>query len=178
MTGVGQGYTQVYTGGGKGKTTASLGLALRAVGSGLKVLMIQFLKGEGEETGERRAAARLAPDLQMRQRGPDRFLEPGNMPPEEKERAAAALAEAAEELASGRWDVVILDEANTAAHFGLFPQDDLLDIIRNKPAGVELVLTGRYASEQIKAAADLVTEMMEVKHYYNAGVAARRGIEK
>jgi cob(I)alamin adenosyltransferase len=178
MTDIGRGYIHVYTGNGKGKTTSSLGLALRAVGRGLKVLVIQFLKGEGEDTGERLAAARLAPEMEMRQRGPDFFLEPGNIPDEEMKRAAAALAEAKSELVSGKWDLVVLDEANTAAHFGLFPEEDLFALMDSKPDGVELVLTGRYASEKLIGKADLITEMREIKHYYNDGVPARRGIEK
>ena len=172
-----KGYIHVYTGDGKGKTTAALGLALRAVGRGLRVLVIQFLKGEGSKTGERNAAGRLAPDLEIRPRGPEGFLDPDELPPEEIRRAKDALGEAAREMAGGGWDLVVLDEVNTAVHIGLIQAREVLDVVAGRPVGVELVLTGRYAPHALIEVADLVTEMKEIKHYYRAGVGARKGIE-
>jgi len=175
---IGSGYIHVYTGNGKGKTTAALGLALRAVGSGLKVLIIQFLKGEGSYTGERETALRLAPELEIRARGDEGFVESADPSPRDGELAREALDEALQEISGGRWDLVILDEINVAVHFGLIAVQDILELLDSKPDGVEIVLTGRYAPVELIERADLVTEMREVKHYYKAGVPARRGIEK
>lgn len=176
-TTVGRGYVQVYTGSGKGKTTAALGLAMRAVGSGLKVLVVQFLKG-ADASGEASAAGRLAPDFEIRSLGRDNVVAPSEITAEDGARSMDAFAEAAREIRSCEWDVIILDEINTACSLGLIPVDDVLGLIRDKPEGLELVLTGRGAAEEVMAAADLVTEMKEIKHYYRQGVAARKGIEK
>jgi len=175
---IGKGYVHIYTGNGKGKTTAALGLAFRAVGNGLKVLMFQFLKGEGEYTGEREAAIRLAPDLEIRARGGEGFVDPTDPSPMARSLAREALDEARHEIQSDRWDLVILDEINVAVHFGLVPVRDVHAILEAKPAGVEVILTGRLAHQELIDRADLVTEMIEVKHYFRAGVAARKGIEK
>ncbi|MBJ6726785.1 cob(I)yrinic acid a,c-diamide adenosyltransferase [Geomesophilobacter sediminis] len=172
-----QGLIQVYTGNGKGKTTASLGLAFRAVGRGLKVCMIQFMKGGGPY-GEQMAAERLAPLLTIVQTGRPGWVNKDNPHEKDKELAREALALAREKLTSGEYDLVILDEANGAVSMGLLPVEDLLSLMQEKPARVELVLTGRNAHEKVIEAADLVTEMREVKHYYKAGVPARVGIEK
>jgi cob(I)alamin adenosyltransferase len=168
-----RGYVQVYTGDGKGKTTAAFGLALRAVGAGLRVFIAQFVKGM--EYSELRALERFG-EIEVRRYGRDCFI---RREPEAEDIAAAqaGLAEARAELASGRWDVVILDEANIATYFELFPVEDLLAVIAEKPQDVELVITGRRADERVIDAADLVTEMREVKHYYEQGVPCRRGIE-
>lgn len=168
-----RGYVQVYTGDGKGKTTAALGLALRAAGAGLRVFIGQFVKGM--EYSELRALERFE-EIEVRRYGRDCFIhrEPEA---EDIEAACAGLAEAREELASGRWDVVILDEANIATHFKLFAVDELLAVIAEKPEGVELIITGRRADPRVIDAADLVTEMREVKHYYTKGVPCRKGIE-
>jgi cob(I)alamin adenosyltransferase len=174
---VGPGYVHVYTGGGKGKTTASLGLALRAVGNGLKVLVIQFLKGP-EMTGERKISARLAPELEIRSRGREGVFHPGDLTDEDREVAIQTLAEASRELKNGGWDLVILDEINTACTLGLVPVTRVVEIMDAKPDGVELVLTGRGAPGEVIEKADLVTEMREIKHYFRQGVAARKGIEK
>lgn len=175
---IGKGYVHIYTGNGKGKTTAALGLAFRAVGNGMKVLMFQFLKGEDEYTGEREAANRLAPDLEIRARGGEGFVDPTDPPPMAGSMACEALDEARHEIQSGRWDLVILDEINMAVHFGLVPIQSVQGLLDSRPAGVEVVLTGRQAPRGLIDRADLVTEMREVKHYYHSGVPARRGIEK
>jgi cob(I)alamin adenosyltransferase len=175
---IGRGYVHIYTGNGKGKTTAALGLAFRAVGNGLKVLMFQFLKGEGEYTGEREAAIRLAPDLEIRARGGEGFVDPTDPSPMARSLAQEAIAEARREIQSGHWDLVILDEINVAVHLGLIPVQIVQDLLDARPEGVEIVLTGRQAPQELINRADLVTEMIEVKHYYNAGVPARKGIEK
>jgi cob(I)alamin adenosyltransferase len=172
-----QGYIQVYTGDCKGKTTAALGLAFRAVGRGLKVCMIQFMKGGGPY-GEHLAAKRLAPDLVIIPTGRAGWVNRENPDPEDIRLAQEALAQARSAVTGGVYDLVILDEVNGAIGFGLLSVGEVLDILRDKPLQVELVLTGRSAPPEIIAAADLVTEMREVKHYYKAGVPARVGIEK
>lgn len=168
-----RGYVQVYTGDGKGKTTAALGLALRAAGAGLRIFIGQFVKGM--EYSELRALERFD-EIEVRRYGRDCFIdrepEPGDI-----EAARAGLEDAREELVSGRWDIVILDEANIATYFKLFPVEDLLALIEQKPADVELVITGRRADPRVIEAADLVTEMREVKHYYQQGVPCRKGVE-
>jgi cob(I)alamin adenosyltransferase len=177
MSDLGPGYTHVYTGNGKGKTTASLGLALRAVGNGLKVLIIQFLKGP-ETSGEAIAVKRLAPDLEIRSRGREGVLAPSEITDADRTSAMEAVRETSREMTTRRWDVVILDEVNTACALDLVPLDSVLELIEAKPEGMELVLTGRGAPVEMIEKADLVTEMRDIKHYYKEGVAARRGIEK
>ena len=177
MNDLGRGYTQVYTGDGKGKTTASLGLALRAVGNGLRVLVLQFLKGN-EMTGERKAAKALAPDLEIRPLGRDGLLRPDDITDEDRALAMEALVEGCREITSQKWDVVVLDEINTACALGLIPVPRVVELIDGKPDGLELVLTGRRAPKEVIEKADLVTEMREVKHYFQQGVKARKGIEK
>jgi len=167
-------YLQVYTGDGKGKTTAALGLALRAAGAGLRVFIAQFAKGM--PYSELVSLERLADRVTVRQYGRRCFIR-GSPTPEDVAAARDGLAEAREVVASGRWDVVILDEANIATHFGLFSVDDLLDVVDLAGGRVEIVVTGRRADPRLLARADLVTEMREVKHYYAEGVPARRGIE-
>lgn len=172
-----QGLIQVYTGNGKGKTTAALGLALRAVGREMMVCVIQFMKGGGPY-GEHLAALKLAPHLTIIQTGREGWVNKDNPDPEDIRLAHEALEMAGNCIASGRYDLVILDEINGAVSFGLLTVDEVLALLQRKPADVELVLTGRNADERIVAAADLVTEMREVKHYYKAGVTSRTGIEK
>jgi len=177
MTPLGRGYIQVYTGDGKGKTTASLGLALRAVGNGLKVLVIQFLKG-AEMTGERSAAMKLAPDLEIRPLGRNGLLHPGLIMERDRVQALQALEEAVAEMTSGRWNMLILDELNTACALGVIPLDRVHQLMDLKPDGLELVLTGRGAPKSVIEKADLVTEMKEIRHYFRQGVPAREGIER
>ena len=174
---LGKGYTHVYTGDGKGKTTASLGLAVRAAGNGLRVLVLQFLKGH-EMTGERVAARSLEPGLQIRPMGRDGLLRPGDVIGEDAELATAALAQTRDEISSGSWDLIVLDEINSACALGLVPVEAVLELMDTKPEGLELVMTGRGAPAEVIEKADLVTEMREVKHYFQQGVNARRGIEK
>ncbi len=170
-----QGLIQVYTGDGKGKTTCALGLGLRAVGQGLKVYMVQFMKGR--ETGEARAAARLAPDLTLRAFGRPGLVNLRSPAPEDLALAREALDLAKALIRAGEHDLVILDEINLALTYNLIPLDEVLKMLRERPKWVEVVLTGRQAPPEILALADLVTEMRPIKHYYEAGVKARRGIE-
>jgi cob(I)alamin adenosyltransferase len=168
------GFVQVYTGDGKGKTTAALGLALRARGHGLRVIMIQFMKSD-PDWGEIRMAGEIGVDVL--QVGLDHWVIKGEATAEDLAAAAAGFAKAREIVLMGVHDVVVLDELVTAMLFALVPLDHVLALMRDKPPSVELVLTGRGASAEIIAAADLVTEMKPLKHYYDAGVAAREGIE-
>jgi cob(I)alamin adenosyltransferase len=171
------GYLQVYTGNGKGKTTAALGLAFRAAGHGLRTYVAQFLKGQ--PTGEIEAAGKLAPLIRIEAFGREGFITvdagPGD---EDVARAADGLAKALEAMLSGEFRIVVLDEINTAVHFRIVPENEVLSFIAKRPAGVELVLTGRYAPASFIDRADLVTEMKEIKHYFGTGVKAREGIEK
>jgi cob(I)alamin adenosyltransferase len=170
-----RGYVQVYTGDGKGKTTAALGLAIRAVGAGLRVFIAQFVKGM--EYRELKALRKFSDSVVVRQYGRDCFL---YREPEETDRELAreGLQEVQEVVAGGQYGLVILDEANIATHFNLFSVEDLLELIRRKADNVEFVITGRRADARFIEAADLVTEMKEVKHYYQKGVRARDGIER
>jgi len=169
-----RGYIQVYTGNGKGKTSAALGLALRAVGAGLKVYIAQFVKGMKYSELE---ALKRFPEITLEQFGRECFI---HQQPQEEDIAIArrGLNRVKEVLASGRYHLVILDEANIATYFQLFSVDELLQVLKQKPLEVELVITGRYADQKVVEKADLVTEMEEVKHYYLKGVQARSGIEK
>jgi len=170
-----KGCVQVYTGNGKGKTTAALGLALRAVGRCLKVCMFQFIKGGGRY-GEHIAAEKLAPLLTIIQSGRPGWVNTKEIT-EDRRIAQEALTKARELLTSGEFDLFICDEINGAVGFGLIDIEQVLELISNKPEKTELVLTGRNADERIIEAADLVTEMREIKHYYKSGVPARTGIE-
>jgi cob(I)alamin adenosyltransferase len=170
-----KGYIQVYTGDGKGKTTAALGLALRAAGSGLCVYIAQFIKSG--DYSEVKALRRYADRITVKQFGKGRFIK--NRPaPADMEAARRGLEATAAALTSGDYGVVIMDEANVAAACGLFPVDAIVEVMAAKPEAVELVITGRRAAPAVIERADLVTEMRAVKHYYDAGVAARAGIEK
>ena len=170
-----RGCVQVYTGNGKGKTTASLGLALRAVGRGLKVCVFQFIKGGGKY-GEHLAAEKLAPLLTIIQTGRPGWVNTKDIT-EDRQAAQEAFVQAQELLTSGDFDLFVCDEINGAVGFGLIEVEQVLELIRCKPEKTELVLTGRNAHELVIEAADLVTEMREIKHYYKAGVPARSGIE-
>jgi cob(I)alamin adenosyltransferase len=169
------GYVHVYTGNGKGKTTAALGLALRAAGAGLRVYIGQFVKGM--RYSEIKAFERFKEQVTIQQFGRDCFVD-HDLKEEDIAVARQGLDVVRDVITSGDWDVVVLDEANIAVLFGLFEVDDLLDLIDQKPIGQELVITGRYADRRLLLQADLVTEMKEVKHYYNQGVEARVGIER
>jgi cob(I)alamin adenosyltransferase len=168
---------QVYTGDGKGKTTAALGLALRAIGHGHKVVMIQFMKGP-EQTGELMAAAKLAPWLTIKPMGRSGFINKDHPDPADKALALKALDYAREIMLKQPVDILILDEINVAIAFGLLPSEAVLEFIRLKPAALELILTGRYADPKIMEKADLITEMKSLKHYFVQGVPDRKGIER
>lgn len=170
-----RGCVQVYTGNGKGKTTAALGLAVRAVGRGLKVCMFQFIKGGGRY-GEHLAAEKLAPLLTIIQTGRPGWVNTDDIT-EDRRIAQEALLRARDLLGSGEYDLFICDEINGAVGFGLIDVGQVLELIHGKPEKTELVLTGRNAHQLVIEAADLVTEMREIKHYYKAGVPARTGIE-
>lgn len=170
-----KGYIQVYTGNGKGKTTAALGLAVRAAGAGLRVFMAQFVKKV--KCSEHALLEEVGDRITVKQYGKGLML--GRKPSAADIKAAHAGYEAIKKiLVSREYDVVILDEANVATHYGLIGVQDLLDLMAIKPREVELVITGRDADAKVIKAADLVTEMREIKHYHEQGVAARRGIEK
>ncbi len=170
-----KGYVQVYTGNGKGKTTAAIGLAMRAVGAGLKVFIGQFVKGM--YYSELKSLSKLSPQLVVKQFGRETFVH--NKPSEEDVRAARKGYEEVKALIKGgEYDLVILDEANIAIYFNLLTVDDLLSLIEEKPESVELVFTGRNADPRLIEKADLVTEMKDIKHYFEDGVRARKGIEK
>jgi cob(I)alamin adenosyltransferase len=164
----------VYTGDGKGKTTAALGLALRGVGAGLKVFFAQFVKGMAYS--EHRALERFADQLVVRQYGRGCFIQ-GQPAKEDLDAAARGLEEVQQVLTSGEYDLVVLDEANIATHLALVPVQALLDLMELRPEHVELVITGRRADVRVIQRADLVTEMREIRHYYTTGVEARTGIE-
>ena len=169
-----KGYVHVYTGNGKGKTTAAIGLAIRAAGAGMRVYIAQFVKGM--HYSELDALDRYADRITLKQYGRDCFIK--QEPSEEDIQAARkGFEEVKGVLASGDYQMVILDEANIATHYNLFSADELIELIRSKPESVELVITGRGADPKVIAVADLVTEMKEIKHYYNRGIEARRGIE-
>lgn len=170
-----RGCTQVYTGNGKGKTTAALGLALRAIGRGLKVCVFQFIKGGGRY-GEHLAAEKLAPLLTIIQTGQPGWVNTKDIT-EDRRIAQQALVQAGKLLTSGEYDLFVCDEINGAVGFGLLDVEQVLELIARKPLNVELILTGRNAHERVIEAADLVTEMRDIKHYYAAGVPARSGIE-
>jgi cob(I)alamin adenosyltransferase len=170
-----QGMVQVYTGDGKGKTTAALGLALRAAGYQLRVQILQFLKG-WPSYGELRGVQFL-PTVTLRQFGRESFVNPRHPQAIDFELAAKGLAAAREAMLGGQVDILILDEINSAIDLGLLQLADVLSLLDERPAQVELVLTGRGAPEALCQRADLVTEMRAVKHPYDGGIDGREGIE-
>lgn len=170
-----KGYVQVYTGNGKGKTTAALGLTLRAIGAGLTVYIAQFLK-KGDYS-EIKALRKFSESVTVEQFGQGRFIK-GEPDPSDVAAAKAGLENIRAAMASGCFDVMVLDEANVAVEIGLIPVSALVSLLDEKPEALELVITGRWAHEDIIRRADLVTEMKAVKHYFESGVTARIGIEK
>ncbi|WP_337862636.1 cob(I)yrinic acid a,c-diamide adenosyltransferase [Nitrososphaera sp.] len=173
-----RGLVVVYTGRGKGKTTAALGIVLRAVGHGYKVGMIQFIKGEWYY-GELTSSKRLEPEFEMIAAGRGFVgIMDDDHPIEDHQKAARqALAIAKEKLATGSYDVMVLDEINYAVKLNLISEQDVLDLVKSKPARTTLVLTGNYATDRVIEAADLVTEMKEIKHPYQSGIKAKKGID-
>jgi cob(I)alamin adenosyltransferase len=172
-----KGMIQVYTGDGKGKTTAALGLALRAVGHGCRVIIIQFLKGQ-EISGERVAAKLLAPQLTIIPMGRQGFINTVNPDPKDKLLARKGMEYAKRIVERNACDILILDEVNVAVAYNLIPVQDLLEFIDSKPEYLELILTGRNALPKILEKADLVTEMKCLKHYYDQGVRDRLRSER
>ena len=168
------GYIHVYTGDGKGKTTAALGLALRAAGAGKRIFIAQFVKGM--HYSELESLKRFEQEITLRQYGRDCFIKHD---PEKEDIALArnGLEESAEAIRSGEYDLIILDEASIAVHYNLFTTDELIEVINLRQEDAEIVITGRKAPAELISIADLVTEMKEIKHYYQRGVQARKGIE-
>lgn len=170
-----RGLVFVYTGDGKGKTTAAMGQALRAAGHGLKVLVIQFMKGK--KYGEVIAAEKYLPDITIYQYGLDSFVMRKNPAPVDIDLAQQGLNVARKALASGEYSMVILDEINVAMDFELISIDDVVAMIKDRAPSVDLILTGRYAPAQIVELADTVSEVHEIKHHYTKGIKERAGIE-
>jgi cob(I)alamin adenosyltransferase len=166
---------QVFTGDGKGKTTAALGTALRALGHGLKVFVVVFMKGD-YPYGEWEAL-NVFPNVSIVRFGFREFTDPDNVKPEEREQAESALKAARQAMLSGEYDLVILDEVNVAAAWKLVDMDEVVQLIKDRPPQVELILTGRRADKKLIELADLVTECIKIKHPYDRGTLARPGIE-
>ena len=169
------GLVEIFTGDGKGKTSASLGIALRAAGHGLRVHIVFFMKGEFPY-GEQKILAEL-PNITFARFGFETFVEPTDVKPEEKEEGRKALEEARKAMLSLEYDVIILDEVNVAVSWKLIDIEEVIKLIKDKPENVELILTGRYADARIIELADLVTDMVKVKHPYDKGILSRRGID-
>ena len=170
-----KGLVQVFTGNGKGKTSAALGTVLRASGHGLRIYIVFFMKGK-YPYGEFSTLSKL-PNVDIASFGLRCLIDPANINPEEIEQAKLALSAAREAMLSGNYDIVVLDEVNVALHFKLIELDEVVRLIGEKPQNVELILTGRYADAKLIELADLVTEMVKLKHPYDKGVKARKGIE-
>jgi len=172
-----KGYIQVYTGSGKGKTTAALGQAIRAAGIGLRVYIGQFLKAH--ECGELQSLKKLSSLITIEQFGRKGFIHPTENPDEEDiRRAREGLKKCLDAMLSQKYSIIVLDEINVAISFDLIEEKIVHSFLDKKPENVEIILTGRFAPESIIKRADLVTEMKEIKHYYNKGVRARDGIER
>ena len=170
-----KGLVIVITGNGKGKTTAAFGQALRAIGQGYKVFVLQFMKGR--KYGEFIAAEKYLPHLTIRMSGLDSFVMRDNPAAIDIELARKGLDTAQKAINSGKYDMVILDEINVVLDFQLIALPKVIELIKNKPAGLDLILTGRYASPEIIELADTVSEIKEIKHHYAAGIKDRAGIE-
>lgn len=169
-----KGYIQVYTGNGKGKTTAAIGLAIRAIGAGKKVFFAQFVKGM--IYSEVKVIQNLSSDITIKQYGLDCFIY--NAPTKaDIDAARNGFNEVSEIILSGKYDVIVLDEANIAVYYKLFSIEELIDLLKRKPEQTEIIVTGRYAPDELIEFADLVSEIKEIKHYYTKGIQARIGIE-
>jgi len=170
-----RGLVYIFTGDGKGKTSAAMGVVLRALGHGMRVHITYFMKGD-YPYGERAILSKL-PNVTTASFGSLEFIDPANIKPEEIEQAKLALATACEAMLSGNYDLVVLDEVNVAVAFKLVELDEVVKLIEDKPRNVELILTGRRADTKLVQLADLVTEMLKIKHPYDEGVPARKGID-
>lgn len=174
--GLKEGFVQVYTGNGKGKSTAAIGLAVRAAGAGLKSYIIQFMKDYNYS--ELRSLELLHEFIELEKVGKDDFVFRKELPPQEEiDLAATALNKAEIKMLSGKYDIIILDEACVSIYFKILIEEQILEFINKKPKEVELVITGRYCPKSIIDKADLVTEMKEINHYYQKGVVSRKGID-
>ena len=172
-----KGYIQIYTGNGKGKTTAAIGQAVRAAGTGLKTYIAQFMK-EDFPYSERESLKKLSEFIKLDQFAGDAFVYKGEYPPrDEVDKAEKGIKIVLESMLSGDYDIIILDEVLVSVYFGLLTPDRVMDVLKNKPDGVELILTGRYCQPEFLNLADLVTIMKEEKHYYQKGISVRKGIE-
>jgi len=172
---LGRGLVQVFTGDGKGKTTAAIGTVVRALGQGRRVYVVFFMKGD-YPYGERKILTRL-PGVDIDSFGSLDFVDPSKVKPEDREQAELAIAAARRAMLSGSYDIVVLDEVNVAVAFNLISIDEVLKLIKDKPFGLELILTGRKAAPELVRQADLVTECLKIKHPYDEGIVARKGIE-
>ena len=171
-----QGYIQIYTGNGKGKTTAAIGQAVRAAGFGLKTYIAQFMKEF--PYNELESLKHLNDWITIEQFGGDEFVYKKELPGEDEiKKAAKGLNAVKKNMLSGEYNIIIVDEVCVSIYFGLFSANDVLKIIEQKPKNVELILTGRYCPNEVLEKADLITEMKEIKHYYGKGITSRRGIE-
>lgn len=170
-----RGLVYIFTGDGKGKTSAATGVVLRALGHGMKVHITYFMKGD-YPYGERAMLSKL-PNVTMASFGTTEFVDPANVKPEDIEQARQALATAREAMLSGNYDLVVLDEVNVAVAFKLIELDEVIKLIEDKPKNVDLILTGRKANTKLVQIADTVTEMLKIKHPYDEGVLARKGID-
>jgi cob(I)alamin adenosyltransferase len=169
-----KGYIQIYTGNGKGKTTAALGLLVRAIGAGKKVFFAQFVKGQ--VYSEIKVVQKFLPAIAIKQYGLDCFIY--KTPTQaDIDIARKGFDEVSGIILSGIYDVIVLDEANIAIYYNLFMVEELIKVLKSKPDKTEIIITGRNAPQELIEIADLVTEMQEVKHYYTKGVEARVGIE-
>jgi len=170
-----KGLVQIFTGEGKGKTSAALGVVLRALGHGLRVCIVAFMKGD-YPYGEWEVLSKL-PNVKIAKFGFRTFTDPANIKPEEIEQAKQALAAAREAMLGGDYDLVVLDEVNVATAWKLVELDEVVRLIRDKPSNVELILTGRHADTKLVQLADLVTECLKIKHPYDKGITSRKGID-
>jgi cob(I)alamin adenosyltransferase len=170
-----KGLVEIFTGEGKGKTSAALGAIIRALGHGLRVYIVFFMKGDFPY-GEQKILCQL-PNCTVERFGFQEFVDPANVKPEEKEEARKALAAARKAMLSLRYDVVILDEVNVAVGWKLTDVNDVVKLIHDKPENVELILTGRYADPKLIELADLVTDMVKIKHPFDKGIKSRKGFE-
>ncbi|MFC1952983.1 cob(I)yrinic acid a,c-diamide adenosyltransferase [Chloroflexota bacterium] len=170
-----KGLVQIFTGDGKGKTSAAVGTVIRALGQGLKVCVVVFMKGN-RPSGEWTFLSNI-PDVMIARYGLGTLVEPDSIKPEEKEQAREALSFARQSMLSDNYDIVIMDEVNVAVDRKLVELDEVVKLLKDKPSRVELILTGRRADSQLVQLADLVTEFKKIKHPYDRGIKARRGIE-
>ena len=170
-----EGLVQIFTGDGKGKTSAALGTVVRALGYGLKVCIVVFMKGDYPYSEWKFLSS--VPDVKIARFGFPTFTDPANIKPEEKEQAEKAFAFAREAMLGGEYDVLVLDEVNVAAAWKLIEVEEVVKLIKDKPPGVELILTGRSADTRLVQLADMVTECLKIKHPFDEGIKARRGID-